>query len=378
MRSRNICLYRVDDPAAGALGEYGYSIACAPADRQALRLALQDEAIDILLVDLDASDGTDVVIEALEIRANLAVVGILSSDDVRRCIQAQRAGCRQIATKPLNPADLATAMRAALNESNDSCGPAKTYGVIGASGGVGATTLTCYLAMAMAETTGSQSAIIDLDLDFGTVASFWDVQPRYTIADIAAAGTMDRLLVEDAILELPCSVGVLMRPARIEQAHALPDDFVKNVIETTGSLYPNLLIDLPRKLDSVTGSGVEACDKLIIVTELTVTGSDNAARLADVLVHFGLPHDRMEFVVNRFSRGVHGVTLDGLESRLGKKLLGVVPNHYKALSVARDLGEPVSQRNPARKAITDIAVKLCGRQGVEAGGGWMTTLGISG
>lgn len=373
MRSKRICVYHVDDPAVSALSEY--KVVATPETRQELRTVISGEKVDILIIDLDVLDALDAIVEVLEINSSISVVGVLAGNDVQKFIAAQRAGCKQVACKPLNENELVLAVRKSLNETNSHADWGKTLAVIGASGGVGSTTFSCYLAMSLAEASGTRAAIIDLDLEFGTVASLWDVSPRYTMGDLATAGAVDKLLIEDAIIELPCSVAILPRPVQMDQVQTIHEGIVKHIFDATRSLYPYVIIDLPRRLDEVTGCAIQTCDKLIIVVESTVTSVDNASRLTEALIRFGLPNETLEYVLNRHSKGIHAVNAEDLESRVGKKVLGIVPNNYKALSAASDMGQPVAERNTVRKAIAEIAGKMCGHHSAPAtGGGWMSSL----
>ena len=58
-------------------------------------------------------------------------------------------------------------------------------------GGVGTTTIAVNIAMALAERAPTQVAIIDLDVDFGQVATHVNVKPRLTVADLAADDVRD-------------------------------------------------------------------------------------------------------------------------------------------------------------------------------------------
>lgn len=372
MRTKKVCLYKCDETVLAALKEY--RVTASAGSREELRRALTAEKPDALIIDLDQGDALDAVVETLEIHSGISVIGVISDNDLQTIITAQRAGVRQLSCKPVNETDLTIAIRKAANEAGDHITPGKTIAVIGASGGVGSTTVTCYLAMAMAELTKSRTAIIDLDLDFGTVANLWDVAPRYTLADIASAGSADKLLLEDAFIEVPCNVGILPRPQIIDQAHTIHEGIVTSIIQSAQALYPHVVIDLPRKLDAVTGTGIQSCDRLLVIVELTVASIHNASRLSEALVRFGLPAETIEFVVNRFRKGVHSVTVESLENKIGKKVLAVLPNHYKSLSLANDLGQPVTEENPVRKAITEVAEKVCGRRGEESPRGWLNGL----
>lgn len=378
MSTKKICIYHIDDQAVNGLGQY--KIASNTSSREELRTTLGAEDIGVLLIDIDQGDAFDAIVEALEIKPSLAVIGVTGTNDVNKVIRAQRAGCRQITSKPLDENDLLLAIRKALNEAgsaSDTPPWGKTLSVIGTSGGAGATTLACYLAMSLSDSTKSSVSIIDLDLEFGTVAKSWDLSPRYTIADLANVGVIEEQHIEDYFLELPSGISVLPRPEQIEQAQSIDESVMKNIIESAKGLFPYLVMDLPRKLDAITGCAIEACDKLLLVAQLTVPGILNAARLTDGLVRFGVPLEKLEFVVNRYNKKFHNLEVAALEEKVGKKVVGVVPNHYKSLSLANDLGQPVSETNPIRKAIAEIATKLCGQQNAGSQStSWISSLGF--
>ncbi|MFH1417167.1 MAG: hypothetical protein ABII12_02630 [Planctomycetota bacterium] len=357
MKSSKICFHNIDQPAGSNLPEY--RVVGTTTNRDELRTLVGIEDISALIIDLDVGDALDIVVHALEIRPQMAVIGVTGSDDVHRVIMAQRAGCSQLTRKPLSENDLAAALRRALNQTNTRLQEGLTVAVMGSAGGVGATTFAGYLAMAMAVHSPHGAAAIDLDLEFGTLSHLWDFKPKHTIADLAAAQTIDKLLVEDMIVELPCGVGVLARPPKISQADSVNEGHVALTIGAARALHPYVVIDLPRKLDAITGCTIESCDRLIVVANLTFAGVHNAVRLSDALADYGLSRDKLEFVINRYHKGCHSVTTDTLEKRVSKKLLGLLPNNYKALSAAMDIGQPVPPRNPVRKAIQEIADGLC-------------------
>jgi pilus assembly protein CpaE len=369
---KKLCIHNFTDPVFEHLE--GYDVCAFTSGRQDLRTAITADHVDIVVIDLDTPDALDTIVEIREIDSRVAVIGVLGVNDVQKCISAQRAGCSQITPKPLNEDDLIVAIRQALNEATEPVEMGKCIAVLGSSGGSGATTLVCYLAMSLAELSNCSASIIDADFEFGTVAKLWDVNPRFTIADFA--GGSDGLLLEEVVLELPCGIGLLPRPRQIEEGQAIDEARMKRVLQATRGAYSHVVIDLPRKLDAVAGCIIQECEKLIVVVELTVVGIYNAGRLNDALNRFGIPPETVEFVVNRYHKNVHSLSVDALERTVGKKALGVVPNHYKSILEANDMGQPVSGRNPVRKAIAEIAAKLCRVQPKKPQGGWMSNLGL--
>ena len=372
MARNRLCVHAIEDPAIAELTDF--QIVGTTRSRDELRTLIAMEQVTILLIDLDQDEALDTIIESLEIKSDIAVIGVTGSQDVQKCIMAQRAGCRQLAGKPLNSEDLRVAIRRAINHAEDLKLLGKSVAGIGAGGGVGATTFACYLTMSIAELTKSPTAIIDFDLEFGTVARAWDFQPKCTIADVVQSGSIDRLLLEDAIVDLSSGVAVLSRPVQIEQAHLINEVHATKIIDATRSMYPYIIMDLPRKLDEITGAAIQASKKLIVVVEMTANAVYNAGRLSDALMKFGLTADTLEFVVNRHSKGVHALSIEALEERVGKKVLGVIPNNYKALLAAGDIGQPVSDKSPVRKSIMEIAAKVCGVEPPVVRKSWIPSL----
>lgn len=372
MTGKKLCIHNFNDPVFEGLEDY--EICAFTSGRQDLRTAITADHIDVVIIDLDTPDALDAIVEIREIDPRVAVIGVLGDNNVQKCISAQRAGCAQLTSRPLNADDLIIAIRQALNEATDPVEMGKSIAVMGSSGGSGATTLACYLAMSLAEMSKSSTSIIDADFEFGTVAKLWDVDPRYTIADYSGDG--EGLLLEDVVLELPCGIGLLPRPRQIEECQAIDEARMKRILHMTREAYSHVVVDMPRKLDAVAGCVIQECEKLLVIVELTVVGIYNAGRLNDALSRFGISPETVEFVVNRYRKNIHSLSVGSLEHTVGKKVIGVVPNHYKSILEANDMGQPVSGRNPVRKAIAEIADKLCRVQTKESQGGWMSSLGL--
>ena len=86
MGIRRLCLYQVDATDLARLP--GFRVTRAARNRDELRNMLGVEAFDALIVDLDAADAFDAIVEALEIKPDLAVVGIIGSNHVDQVIAA--------------------------------------------------------------------------------------------------------------------------------------------------------------------------------------------------------------------------------------------------------------------------------------------------
>ncbi|MEK6644759.1 MAG: AAA family ATPase [Planctomycetota bacterium] len=373
MKIKTICLHDVDDPILNTLADF--KIVARTKSREDLRLALTSVRPDALIIDLDTPTAIDSLVDAREILPELAIIGVTGETDPKFVISAVRAGCRQISSKPLDVNDLLVAIRRALNESATQV-TGRIIGVMASTGGAGATTIAACMAMGAAEVTKQRTLIVDADFDFGGVARAWDLKPEHTIADLLSAGSLDPVLLEKAVVEVPGNVAILARPKTVDQAHAIDDTMMTMLLQTAKTVFPTVVVDFPHKLDGVVWAALQQCDKLVIVIQMTVPAVDNCVRLLLALTSLGMSPDKIEVIVNRYRKNVHFISTDLIEERLQKKVMGLVPNDFKSVCAAIDMGQPIPQDNAVRTAVTKIAAKLAGvsDEAAVAKSGWLSKL----
>jgi pilus assembly protein CpaE len=370
---RPICIHRVPEIEPGLIP--GFSIVAQTNTRDELLTAIGTLDVVAVVLDLDEPDAINTIVTALEIEPHLGIVGVTADSDVRHVIAAQRAGCTQFATRPLDAADLSVALRQAIDHRSDET-PSEnlTIATLSAAGGAGSTTIACHLAMELAQITESPTALFDLDFELGGVARGFDIDARYTIADLASAGTTDAILLENSAVKLASGVHVFARPRTVHEAHAIDVRVIPPILRAASQTYRYVLLDISHHLSQVTGAAIEHCDKLLLVVQLTVPNVDNARRIMDAISMEGIPDDRVEIVVNRYSKNMHSFTVEMVEERLRRKVLAVVPNDYEAVRDAIDTGKPLAKRNPVRNAIREIAVRLAGDDQASKRRGWLAKL----
>ncbi|MFO0838911.1 MAG: AAA family ATPase [Phycisphaerae bacterium] len=370
--SKRICIYYVPELSAGALPDFQVT---APNSRRDLVTALQSLNADGLVIDLDRPESNDVIVQALEACPALGVVGVTASKNVEDVMAAQRAGCRQILAKPIDLNDLVLALRRAMNEPVTVKSRGRIIGVIGSSGGVGASTVACHLAVEMAAATRAKVGLFDLDFDFGTAAIGLNVKPTFTCGDLAGAGAVDSTLIEKAAYETKYDVHLFARPDSIAEGHAVHDEAIRQMLGTASKMYGNLVIDLPHRLDPLTGAAIELCDHLLIVIQLTVPSICNARRLLDVLTTEGVAPERLDYVINRYRKNMSRCTPETVAEELKKPSFGLIPSDYKAVNDASDTGEPIGAKSPVRLAIGEVAAKLLGETPrPQRSSGWFSSL----
>src|SRR5207245_10405969 len=98
----------------------------------------------------------------------------------------------------------------------------EVFTVCGARGGLGVTTLAVNLAVRMASSSGSEVALVDLDLQRGDVAAFLNLTPLQSLATIAAAhGELDAVFLRGTLTRHASGVFVLPAPPQIEDVDSI-------------------------------------------------------------------------------------------------------------------------------------------------------------
>ena len=276
-------------------------------------------------------------------------------------------GGSQFVTWPVDEEDLKTAVSRIRATKRVAAHSSKRVCVIGASGGVGATTIACNLAMELGHLTDRQVALVDMNLEFGDVACAFDCAPTYSIADVCRDGVdVDHMMLEKALHALPSNVSIMSRPDRVEDAREIAPENVQAMMKLLGDMHPYVVVDLPRTFSFLSAAAVSEAERLLIVTQLSVPCIRNATRIYQCLAQMNADEDRIEVVLNRCNANFERITPDEVEAHFKRPVFAMVPNDYRRIQTSLDLGQPVmhdSPNGPAKLAIQEMARKLSGDHG---------------
>jgi pilus assembly protein CpaE len=365
----HVCLYNTDPSASAGLLEHLRQlnfVRLVPEASSPEHLAsiLQDFEVNVIFFHLDPD--AQAVIEVIDQVAtrfpSVALVAISDRKSPQDILAPMRAGCDQFVCKPIDLEDLANAVARVASKRLLGRTQGRCICVTNSSGGAGATSIACNLALEIGQLSDVECALMDLDVQFGDAALNFDIEPKYSLFDLVHAGAdLDRTILTGCLTKLPCKVSLLTRPHTIEQSESVTPEVIHRVIELLTSTHENVVIDVARHLDPTTFVGFKHADLILIVCQLLVPSVRNAHRLYDTLVRTGLPPDRVEVVVNRFDSTAQRVEVADLEQMINKPVFAKVPNDYQGVARSLDLGRPIAavdRSNAVRNAIRKIARRI--------------------
>jgi pilus assembly protein CpaE len=327
-----------------------------------LREALLRNEYDVAVVALDSPDALGVVGKITQQAPECRVIGVSANTDATFIIKAMRAGCDQFVCSPVDDEDLNNALERVRPTITRGSQPSKRICVVGSSGGAGATTVACNLAMELAKQNAQKVAIVDLNLEYGDVACAFDCSPKYTIADLCTEDSEFDVDTLRAVLhDLPCDVSIIARPNDVDASRDVTPDGVRTMLQMLGELFPYVIVDLPRQYNFVSAVAVGRSDHVLITTQMGVPFIRNSKRIFDVLMQLGTNPDSVHYILNRYNAEFERINLQDVESHLKRPIFAKIPNDYQYVSAALDLGHPIGADAPTSKcrtAIVEMAKRL--------------------
>ncbi|HRK29431.1 MAG TPA: AAA family ATPase [Tepidisphaeraceae bacterium] len=224
---------------------------------------------------------------------------------------------------------------------------ARIVHVIPTIGGCGSTTVSCNVAASLAQA-GSKTVLADLDLVRGGAASYFDVRPRYTIADVmASAEKVDKQLLDNALcVHRTSQLSILARPELPEDTQRVTQAGLQRLLNVVGRMYDWVVLDSVMSIDPVYSAALQAADLNLIVMQLNVPSCRNAERFVGAMRRMGIDASKIKIVVNRFVKKGGDIEPDEVEKALGMKISWLIPNDFKNAIAAINFGEPVVLRSP--------------------------------
>jgi len=345
------------------------------------------ESLEFIAMAIDAEDEANIALLGEVIRkARLCGIKvILIAEDVTPSAlhQLLRQGADEFVPYPLPEGELAAAIariqapdpepeaeagKPRLRSRGDKAGAVMAFH--GIAGGTGASTLAVNLAWELANVAGKgeenpKVCILDLDLQFGSVATFLDLPRREAIFELLSdTETMDDEAFLQALMAYEDKVQVLTAPSDILPLDFINSEDVHRLIAMARSHFDFVIIDMPGTIVNWTEAVLNDCHIYFSVLELEMRSAQNTQRLKRALQAEDLPVEKLRYVLNR---APGNFDLNGKQriKRLGESL-GIsielqLPDGGKQVAQAGDHGQPLGQnvpKNALRKEIAKLAKQL--------------------
>lgn len=326
----------------------------------------------ILLVDLsDSTDPTTEINNLAEVcEPGTIVIAVGQVNDVRLYRMLISSGLHDYLLKPLSADQLRDTIAQARTILHSpravDAAPEKapcSVAVIGARGGVGTSTIATSLGWLMADRLERTTAILDLDVHFGTAALSLDLEPGRGLVDaIDNPSRIDGLFLERAMVKASERLSILSAEAPISApivtdglAYVQLQDEMRANFETT-------IVDLPRGMMIQQPVLVSSAQTIVLVTEFTLAAARDTIRLLSWLKTHA-PQTTVLTLANRVQPPAQSeIAQSDFEGSIERRVDFLVPYDPKLVVQAAKVGKPIAELGRTSRTIVpllELSQRVC-------------------
>jgi pilus assembly protein CpaE len=299
-------------------------------------------------------------LDALEQRSSsegpeIVIVGEPNNGTAIR--QAMRAGAKDYLSYPVDDAELDETMKRITRDLYGSrSAQAAISAFINGGGGAGGSFLACNVAHIMAAASNLRVTLIDLDLMFGNVAQYFDLETKRDLRQaLEEVDHLDSIALDAYTVKHRSGLRIL---SAVDGSTGLftdaPSDGLYSLLELLSGQCDQIIVDLPRHIDVLSAVALEKAENIILVIQQSLSHVRSASRLLNILrLELGIPEERIIVVVNRFQKSA-AVTQVDVEQTLNRKELIVIPNDYQNVIDSINAGIPMYEHSKGSRIATAL------------------------
>lgn len=314
-------------------------------------------------------EGLDQLAEVCDATTRVVVIGRIN--DVALYRELTRRGVSDYLIAPVGTLDLVRSV-CGLFAPETSKPVGRILAVVGAKGGVGASTVAHNMAWSIARDFSLDSVVTDLDLAFGTAGLDYNQDPPQGIADaVFSPDRIDTNFVDRLLSKCTDHLSLLAAPATLDRVYDFGPEAFDGILDSLRSNVPCIVLDIPHQWTGWTRRLLTSADDILVVAAPDLANLRNAKNMMD-LMRASRPNDRRpyyclnqvgvpkrpEIKPNEFAKALEDEPLAvipfdpqmfGTAANNGQMIAEVSTNH-KASEMFRAVAQVMTGRAEAKKS----------------------------
>ncbi|GAB5454476.1 MAG: pilus assembly protein CpaE [Henriciella sp.] len=246
----------------------------------------ENQTPNLLILESSAANATMVAqIDELASHCDegVQVMVIGNTNDIGLYRQLMARGVSEYLVPPVPPVQIVRSI-SQLFADPDAPFVGKSISILGAKGGVGASTIAHNLAWSLSESAQVSTALIDLDLSFGTTALDFNHENQQTVADaLLAPERVDDAVVSKLLAKVTDRLSLFTAPATVSQIMDIPAESYTSIIDTVRRVMPYVVLDMPHAWNEWTYQTLLSSDEVILVCQPDLASLRNGKNIIDEL-----------------------------------------------------------------------------------------------
>ena len=236
--------------------------------------------------------GLDALAEVCDAGTRVLVVGRIN--DVTFYRELTRRGVSDYLIAPIGTLDVVRSV-CGLFSAPDAKPVGRVIAVVGAKGGVGASTVAHNVAWAIGRDIAVDTVVTDLDLPFGTAGLDYNQDPPQGIADaVFTPDRIDTAFIDRLMSKCTDHLSLLAAPATLDRVYDFGAEAFDSIIDTLRHSIPCVVLDVPHHWSGWTRRLLVSADDILVVAGPDLANLRNAKNMVDLL-RASRPNDRRPF-----------------------------------------------------------------------------------
>jgi pilus assembly protein CpaE len=293
------------------------------------------------------------------------VVVIGSVNDVAPYRELVRRGVNDYVIGPVVPLDVVRSI-CSLFSASESIAVGRIIAVVGAKGGVGASTVAHNVAWSIARDLALDSVVIDLDLAFGTAGLDYNKDPVQGIANaVFSSDRPDTAFMERLLAKCTDRLSLLAAPATLERVYDLGEQAFDAIFDTLRMTTPCIVLDVPHQWSGWAKRALVGADDILIVAEPDLANMRNAKNMLNLL-KAARPNDQAPlYCLNQVGMPKRPeIDARGFAKAIETKPIASIPFDPRLFGTAANNGQMIAEiaaRHRTTELFQQIAHRLTGR-----------------
>ena len=297
--------------------------------------------------------------------AGTRVVVIGSVNDVAPYRELVRRGVNDYVIGPVKTLDVVRSI-CSLFSASEAITVGRIVAVVGAKGGVGASTVAHNVAWAIARDLALDSVVIDLDLAFGTAGLDYNKDPLQGIANaVFSADRPDTAFMDRLLAKCTDRLSLLAAPATLDRVYDFGENAFDAIFDTLRMTTPCIVLDIPHQWSAWTKRALVGADDILIVAEPDLANLRNTKNILNLL-KASRPNDRTpQYCLNQVGMPKRPeINVGGFVKTIESPPIAVIPFDSRMFGTAANNGQMIAEiaaGHRTTKMFRHIAQRLTGR-----------------
>jgi pilus assembly protein CpaE len=225
--------------------------------------------------------GLDSLAEVCDAGTRVIVIGHVN--DVVLYRELVRRGVNDYLMAPIGTIDVVRSV-CGLFSAPDAKAVGRIIAIVGAKGGVGASTIAHNVAFAVARELKLDTVVVDLDLGFGTAGLDYNQDPPQGVADaVFSPDRVDNAFIDRLLSKCTDHLSLLAAPATLDRVYDFSAEAFEPIVDSLRATVPCIVLDVPHQWSGWTKKTLIGADEILVVAGPDLANLRNTKNLLDLL-----------------------------------------------------------------------------------------------